>query len=135
MKIYDLASSSYSRSNRPGHLGKFWFSRSQILALDNSQPPPGSRRQCWLTTFKFIFEQDQIWSMEVEEARHFQGILLPQDSHNGGKNALDKLWSLASSLFFAGSLGERCAADFDSVGDRSTSFNFWQTQRCANPCD
>ncbi len=45
------------------------------------------------------------------------------------------LWSLASSRFFAGSMGERCAADFDSVGDQSTSFNSWRTHRCVNPCD
>lgn len=34
--------------------------------------------------------------MEVEEASQFQGILLPQDSQHGGKNALDKVLSMVT---------------------------------------
>lgn len=72
--------------------------------------------------FKFISERDQIRSKEVELVRQFQGILLPQDSHSGGKMPWTKsyLWSLASSEFFAGSMGERCVARF-RLGWRSVN--------------
>lgn len=90
---------SYSRSNRSGFLGKFWFSRSPIFALGNSRPLPGSCCRRWFTHCKFILERDQIRGMGVEEVRQFQGILLPQDSHNGGKNALDKVLSMVTGEF------------------------------------
>lgn len=137
MKRYDLTSFSYSRSTRSGHLGKFWFSRSPIFALDNSRPLPGSRRRCWLTTFKFISNETRYGLWRWEKRVSFKEFFCLRIHNTAERMPWTKssLWSLASSRFFVGSMGERCAADFDSVGDRSTSFNSWQTHRCANPCD
>lgn len=43
-------------------LGYFWWSHSPSFVLNNSWPLPGSRPRRWLSTFKFMFERNQIWS-------------------------------------------------------------------------